>query len=189
MDRTYFDPETATRQRAANGRRSRWLALVLAVVAGGLAVGLHAETPFVASLLGYCEGVRFAVECEYPAWVYGLAALAGTGVGLVLAIPALLVAARRPVSPTVRCRSCDAVGWIDDLRARAGRCPLCAGHRFDYRAYGLGSVWLPGSVLFVPERVVENDAAGTDLIARYGEGRRSPRSRRDAAPPGGPAGG
>lgn len=172
MDRVYLDPETAARQRAANGRRSRRLAVVVAVVAAGLAVGLHTETPFVADLLGYCDGVRFAVECEYPPWVYTLAALAGAGIGLVLAIPSLLVAARRDVATTVRCRSCDAVGWIADLRVRGGRCPRCAGHRFDYRAYGPGPVWLPGSVIFVPERVVENDVAGADLLARHGEGRR-----------------
>ena len=161
------------------GRRfARQLAVTIAVcsvIAGGLIGGLHyEETPFLASWLGYCDGARFASECEYPVRLDWLAGMLGALVfGLVLA--PLLPRAHRRVKPSVFCRGCDHMGWIEDLVQTEGRCPRCGSFRFDHQQVELDPIFFSGDLLFLPRKAVELDVPGPDLLARF------QRSRRKAA--------
>jgi hypothetical protein len=54
-------------------------------------------------------------------------------------------------------------GWVLDLVPHGGRCPHCAGERFDYQIW-FGSGTAAGPRL---ERVREYDVAGADLVVRF----------------------
>ncbi len=144
----------------------------MALLSGALIGGANHEEPFFAAWLGYCDGVRYLVECEYPPAIDWIAGLVGALViGLVVA-PAIPLARRR-IRPTVFCRSCPGAGWIEDLVPRDGRCPRCGGSRFDHERTALDTLFAGESVFFLPRRDRERDVAGSDLVARLRAGKRT----------------
>jgi hypothetical protein len=56
-----------------------------------------------------------------------------------------------------------------DIEPSDGRCPRCAGDRFDYQ------IWFGGGGAIGPrlERFREHDVAGPDLVQRFRETRKS----------------
>jgi hypothetical protein len=145
-----------------------------ALIVGAMVGAAHyTEAPFVASWLGYCDGLRYLSDCEYPAsldWVVGAAT--ALLFGLLLA-PLVRLAPRR-VRPSIYCRGCNGMGWIQDLDRTEGRCPRCGSVRFDYEETTVEAVYHydTGYPVGAPRRVTQKDVAGPDLLQRLREKQR-----------------
>jgi hypothetical protein len=165
-----YDPRSATVIRAELAR-GRLLAFgITALVCGGLMAALHHELPFLAHWTGACSPDDYAYECQtrvrfdVVAGVITVALFAGFG---------LLAHRLGPIRPTLTCRNCGTRGWVLDIEPHHGRCPLCGGDRFDYQ------IWVGGAAAAGPrlEHIIEDDAAGADLVRRFQETRNSATDR------------
>jgi len=150
-----FDPAT----REGVRRRTRPGALLVLcgapLVFGGLVGGYHFEAPFLPFWLGICADDVAGYDCAYDPildWLAGLSTAALT------ALLAAVLFRHRRIPPTVRCQGCGAHGWIVDLAATAGRCPVCGHDRFRYR--GIGGAGVPAIRLWR-----RDDADGRELLA------------------------
>lgn len=132
-----FNIETQDRVRRETARGTRWVFLGVAVVAGLLVWGLHHEEPFLPYWLSICSQETPRYDCEYSAWLDLLAG--GSTVGVFGVFTWMHYRLRR-IRPTVRCKGCDARGWIEDLNSTAGRCPHCGHDHFAYWALEITGV-------------------------------------------------
>ncbi len=81
---------------------------------------------------------------------------------LTIGVSLLLLAMGRffvgDIRPTVRCRACDAHGWIIDIVPTKGACPHCSGTQFNYDRW---YVKMPT----IPYRIKLSDISGDELLA------------------------
>jgi len=124
-----FNPATPEVIRQQTNRTVIVVLIVATLIFAGLAAGVHHEYPFVPYWLSICPGDMPRYRCEYDLWLdfyVGLTAL------VVFGLLFLVVFKVRRLRPTVRCERCSGRGWIVDLKASDGRCPLCGNDRFAY---------------------------------------------------------
>lgn len=163
-----FDQATRDRVRRDAAPAAMAAFAFIALLVAGLFAGVHHEWPIFSRMAGTCAPGQYAYECRHA----GFDVLAGTLGGVAFGALSMVALRFRRIPPTVRCHSCDRVGWVMDLEAREGRCPRCGGSRFAYTIVVVGP---PGGVLL--RRHFEADVDGVTLVDRFRATRRSTMTR------------
>lgn len=167
MGHVLFNPQTREVLRRRTGRSLRLLLAGATVLAGAAVGGFHYEEPFLPYLFGNCPSDLPRGACVYSRW---LDVLAGLAAAAAFGVFCLAVYRLRRLTPTVFCRKCEGAGWIEDLLARDGRCPLCGHGRFNYRARAIEVEVEPMTDQQIAVRSWQlDDVAGEQLLALKAE--------------------
>jgi len=149
-----FDAATRGRIRRQTDRGVCIVFMVVALLVGGLMAGLHHEMPVLPYWLSICPPDVPHYDCDYSPW---LDVLAGAASAVIFGLFLTVLFRYRRIAPTVRCEGCGGRGWIIDLEASGGRCPLCGNERFAYF-----TIEAAGAPMFRVWRLKDTD--GRDLL-------------------------